>query len=128
MGWPITHQSTIYALRCKETGRIYIGRSYRFKERVKEHFQELRRCKKDRIQRDGRRITTDFQDDYNKYGESSFEAYILEEEVPPERCQEREAYWIGFYETTNPNKGYNVRDERLRDPEIEIKWGIPPKQ
>ena len=34
MGWPITKPSTIYAIRCTKTGRVYIGRTYRFEARI----------------------------------------------------------------------------------------------
>lgn len=125
MGYPITHPSTIYAIRCKPTGRIYIGRTYRFEQRIKEHFIELRRYQKLRTNRKGIRVSSNFQDDYNKYGEAAFEVYVLQENVPPEQCQEREAYWIDYYNTVNPNCGYNIRDEHLQ---VEFKLGIPPKQ
>lgn len=42
LGWPISHPSCIYAIRCKETGKVYIGRTYRLEARIKEHFAELR--------------------------------------------------------------------------------------
>lgn len=128
MGWPITHPSTIYAIRCKENGKIYIGRTYRFERRIKEHFYELRRDKKLKTQRAGRRISTDFQDDYNRYGESAFEAYVLAEYIAPEKCQETEAKWIAYYHTTEPDKGYNIRREQLKGFQVQFKSGIPPKQ
>lgn len=43
-----------------------------------------------------------------KYGWENFEHIVLEENISSlEIANEREQYWIAFYETTNKNKGYN---------------------
>lgn len=36
-GWTINHNSDIYAIRCKENGKVYIGHTYRLDVR-KETF------------------------------------------------------------------------------------------
>lgn len=46
MGWPITHESVIYCIRCKANGKVYIGRTYNLKRRIAEHFSALRRGQK----------------------------------------------------------------------------------
>lgn len=48
-GWTITHNSDIYAIRCKENGKVYIGRTYRLDVRIREHFLALRKGKTDKL-------------------------------------------------------------------------------
>lgn len=106
MGWPIKEPSTIYAIRCIENGKVYIGRTQNLERRLREHLNELRSGLKD----PGGRKNCGFQRDYDTYGESAFEVYILERAVPPEDAQNREAFWIREYRATNPNFGYNRSD------------------
>ena len=67
MGWPITHESVIYCIRCKENGKVYIGRTYDLNRRIKEHFSELRRGMK-RGYAAGRRAASGWQKDFNEFG------------------------------------------------------------
>lgn len=129
MGWPVTKPSTIYAIRCSKTDRVYIGRTYRLEDRVREHFYELRRSMKSSYDPQKRtRSMSAFQEDYNKHGEASFEVYILETDVPPELCEEREAAWIEKYNSANPEYGYNRLDERRKVPLPTPKTGAPPNR
>ena len=129
MGWPITRPSTIYAIRCKKTSRVYIGRTYRLEFRIKEHFRELRKGQKTFYSYEKfERHPSNFQKDYNKYGEESFEVYILEENVPPEKCKEKEASWIEIYHSTNPLYGYNRHDEKEKINVPTPKMGPPPNR
>lgn len=82
-GWTVTHNSDIYAIRCKENGKVYIGRTYRLDVRIREHFLALRKGKTDKLNTTYKK--SGFQADYNKYGEDAFEVYIIEQDVPPER-------------------------------------------
>ncbi len=125
-GWAITHSSDIYAIRCKKNGKLYIGRSYRVETRIREHFLTLRKGRTDKLNTTYKK--TGFQSDYNKYGEDEFEVYLIEQNVPPERCQEREHYWIKYYDSSNPEHGYNTLDESKKYPFPQVKIGIPPKQ
>lgn len=124
-GWTITYNSDIYAIRCMENGKVYIGRTYRLDVRIREHFLALRKGKTDKLNTTYKK--SGFQADYNKYGEDAFEVYIIEQDVPPERCQERENYWITHYDSTNPKRGYNYRDEHLKKPFPVAKVGRPPE-
>lgn len=124
-GWAITHNSDIYAIRCKKNGKLYVGRSYRVENRIREHFLTLRKGKTDKLNTTYKK--TGFQDDYNKYGEEEFEVYLIEQNVPPEHCQEREHYWIKFYDSANPKHGYNTHDESKRNPFPQVKIGKPPR-
>ena len=123
MGWPIIYPSTIYGIRCKRSGRVYIGRTYRLEARIKEHFTELRKGRKT-CYIDGQRTMSNMQKDYDKYCEASFDVYIIEENVPPERCKEREAYWIEKYRASDLRYGYNRLDEKNDFPRP--KYGLPP--
>ena len=125
-GWTITHNSDIYAIRCKENGKVYIGRTYRLDVRIREHFLALRKGKTDKLNTTYKK--SGFQADYNKYGEDAFEVYIIDQDVPPERCQERENYWITYYDSTNPERGYNYLDEHLKKPFPVAKVGKPPER
>ena len=109
--------STIYAIRCTKTGRVYVGRTLDIGRRLNQHLAEL----------NGNKKRGDFQKDYNTYGIRSFEAYVLEENVPPEFAREREAAWIREYRSTDPKYGYNAKDETPATGFGRIKVGKPPK-
>ena len=127
MGWPITHPSCIYAIRCRNTGKVYIGRTYRLKSRIKEHFSELRRGLKGSGSKRYGFNSASFQADYDAYGESAFEVYVLQENVPPELCQKAEEHWIREYDSTNPMYGYNIRNEVVKRGSFSTVKGLPPK-
>ena len=110
--------SSIYAIRCKTTGKVYIGRSYNPNERMKQHLQCLRR---------GENYGSEaFKEDFDKYGASDFEGYILETGVVPAKFREREAFWIAEYRATNPLYGYN-KDTMEVGLVMKITNGLPPK-
>lgn len=126
MGWPIKTPSTIYAIRCKENGKLYIGRTQNLERRMREHLYELRNGSKRRRGEHGRE-DTDFQKDFTRYGESGFEVYVLEESVSPSDVCEREAAWIEEYRSAECQYGYNIDDGRSVGG-FSIKQGLPPKR
>lgn len=124
--------AVIYAIRCTENGRIYIGSSTNLDNRLKTHFRDLKAREKRGAVRDengkSKGIFPEgslWQEDFNKYGEKAFEIYVLEEDVPKRSRQEREDYWIEEYKACDPEHGYNQRRERL--PKFKIQKGLPPK-
>lgn len=124
MGWPIKRPNTIYAVRCIENGKVYIGRTQDLERRIREHIYELRNG----LKACGGRKDTGFQSDFDKYGESAFEVYILEENVQPLDAQKREIYWIREYRATNPLYGYNISDGIASRPKtLPIRDGKPKK-
>lgn len=127
MGWPITKNNYIYAIRCIPTEKVYIGRSYRVDGRIREHFLEKRR-NIDLAKEYGRydRLSQ-FEKDLDIYGRESFEVYILEEDVPPGECKAREAFWIAEYRATESNFGYNKRSEETPK-RVDFIRGCPPKK
>lgn len=50
-----------------------------------------------------------FYNAIQKYGWSNFSHIILEDNLTLEEANEREAYWIKFYNTLNRKYGYNIR-------------------
>lgn len=44
-----------------------------------------------------------------KYGEEQFEKKVLEDNIPFDKLNEREEFFIKQYDSTNPEKGYNIR-------------------
>ena len=111
--------SSIYALRCKTTGKVYIGRSQNPHNRMKQHLQHLKRG-------DNYYGSDSFKEDFDKYGAADFEGYILETGVIPAKFREREAFWIAEYRATNPLYGYN-KDKMEVGLVMKITNGLPPK-
>lgn len=44
-----------------------------------------------------------------KDGWENFEHFILEENLTSEQADKREKYWISVFDSTNPEKGYNIK-------------------
>lgn len=112
-------ESSIYALRCKTTGKVYIGRSQDPLARMRQHLQHLKRG-------DNYYGTDSFKEDFEKHGAADFECYVLESRVPPHKFREREAFWIAEYKATDPRYGYN-KDTMKVGLVMEITNGLPPK-
>ena len=90
----------IYAIRHNVTGKVYIGCSAT-NSRIKTHLNSLKI---------GKNKSEAMQKDCDEYG-YKFTAYLLEvipyglgESVSP---HEREAFWIHYYGTDIPDRGYN---------------------
>lgn len=124
----------VYGIRCKETGRIYIGSTCDLDTRVKNHFRNLKGGHKNITsnKRESKRQHP-FQTDFNAFGIESFEVFILEQDVPKYMRDEREEYWIGKYHSTNPKYGYNLykrcingRIYRETDLPVPVYISLPP--
>lgn len=85
----------IYKITKKENGKAYIGQSSNIERRFQEH------CQKG----EASRIPLDIA--IKKYGKDAFNFEILEE-CPIEKLNEREAYWIKYYNTVET--GYNCSE------------------
>lgn len=44
----------------------------------------------------------------NKYGIDNFEITILEKDVPKEKLNEREQYWMDYFQAYDSDYGYNI--------------------
>jgi group I intron endonuclease len=92
----------IYKIINNETNKIYIGQTKRsLRERKNEHFRELR---------NQNHYNTQLQEDYNKYGESSFTFEILENNIDEEYLIEKETYWIQLLGGMYSDRLYNQTD------------------
>ena len=87
-------------MRTSPSGKYYIGRTINSeKDRWNEH---VRHATNDQ---DGCWLLNQA---IRKYGGDSFSVKILEDNIQDfKQLQEREAYWINYYDATNPEKGYN---------------------
>ena len=115
---------SIYAIRNKENGRVYIGKTKDIRERVLQHWSEKTHIAKMYKQHQLTRELTLYEKDFVEAGKDGFEVYCLEEDVPQEKGREREAYWIAEYDATNPKYGYNKRSERKL--KVNCIVGLPP--
>lgn len=89
---------TIYKIANKKNGKIYIGQTIQdFSKRVRSHKFHLK-C--------GVHHNSLLQRVYDKYGLEIFEFQILEK-CDASILDEREKYWINYYNTTDRKFGYN---------------------
>lgn len=87
----------IYIHKNKQNNKMYIGCTYQNPPQLRwRHPSLYRSCKT-------------FYEAIQKYGWNNFEHIILEEGLYTlEYAYEREDYWINYYNTRNPEKGYNM--------------------
>lgn len=91
-------KGTIYKIMNQKNGLIYIGQTVQtFKRRMRSHISHLQA---------GTHHNELLQRAYNKYGIDVFKFEIIET-CDKEILDERERYWINFYDSTNHAKGYN---------------------
>ena len=95
---PINHCG-IYVITNTKNNKKYIGKSIDINRRFKEHISPYEWSRTP-----NKPLYLAFQ----KYGLINFSFQILEE-CEKEKLNEREKYWIEYYDTTNKNKGYNIQ-------------------
>jgi group I intron endonuclease len=119
----------IYLITNTTNGMKYVGQSRRLATRWSIHKADFHRCRSSRLCRA-----------VLAHGEQAFKFEVLEH-CTPEQLDEREAFFIAWFETTNRAKGYNVRGggssarlsaasrkgaarmaEMWKDPEIRARW------
>ncbi len=89
-------KSGIYGIKNKVNNKIYVGQTYDFQYRWGKHKTALRT---------NTHSNRKLQFAWNKYGENNFEFFIIEE-CDLDVINEREIYWIEFYDSLN--SGYNL--------------------
>lgn len=98
--------SGVYLIKNSKTNKIYIGESLDIKERWKTHIRELR---------SSTHKNTAMQNDYNAYGEESFDFKLLQTYIDynPVFTKAKiiilEDWWIKYYKN-NGKKLYNIID------------------
>lgn len=93
--------SGIYCILNTMNGKRYIGQTYDLDYRWRRHKFDLKH---------GYHSNNHLQSAWNKYGDSSFEFIVLEK-CPLSIIDEREIYWIDYYDTKH--SGYNQADGGL---------------
>lgn len=88
----------IYKITCTENNRVYIGQTKNKRKRWDEHKYDLRRNQHHSVY---------MQRAFNKYGENSFKHEIIET-CSSAKVDEKEIFWITFYDSTNKLKGFNL--------------------
>ena len=86
--------SCIYLWTNLVNGKKYVGQTNCFYRRMKTY-----RCQ--------------FPNAYmehavKKYGISNFDITIIERDIPEDKLDEREQYWLDYYESYNSENGYNI--------------------
>lgn len=95
-------ESGIYLIKCRATRKVYIGQSKNIKKRFKHHLYQLK---------SGRHGNVHLKRCYNKYGKDNLSFKIIET-CEVSNLNEREIFYINFYDSTNAKKGFNI----LKDP------------
>lgn len=95
--------SGIYCIRNIITNRRYIGQADDIKNRFMRHRSELKH---------NRHFNRHLQSSYNKYGADVFE-YTVVEYCPISELDDREKFWIDYYNSTDQNYGYNISEGGL---------------
>ena len=93
----------IYCITNLNNNKRYIGQTYDLKYRWMRHKSDLN-C--------GSHHNKHLQSAWNKYGEENFIFEELEY-CSLEQLDEREIYWIGYYNSQNQEFGYNLADGGL---------------
>ena len=89
----------IYKVTNKENGKIYIGQTIQtLNERKNKHYYKARQ----------EEYTTHFINALRKYPEEVFTWEIIDEEETQEALDEKEKYWIAYYNSVE--EGYNTKD------------------
>lgn len=91
----------IYRFKNKINGKVYIGQTTKsLRKRVIQHLTNSRPTTKAH--------KTYFHKALNKYGIENFHLIILERCQTKQELDEREKYWIAYYNSTNRKYGYNI--------------------
>jgi group I intron endonuclease len=95
----------IYLITNNVNGKVYVGQSINIERRYSEH---LRSGQPEKYSLKNKRdINTPIHLAMQKYGISNFSLSILEECLK-EELDDKERFWIHYYDSTNKEKGYNI--------------------
>jgi group I intron endonuclease len=91
-------RSGVYMIQCLANNKVYIGSSVYIAKRWQRHKNNLKKKRQSKL----------LQIDYDLYGEKKF-IYAILENCFEDEFVEKESFWINYYESTHPNKGYNIK-------------------
>lgn len=86
----------VYMHKNKINGKIYIGQTCQKPEKRWDYGCGYKRH------------NLHFYNAIKKYGWNNFEHIILQQGLNLQEANEKEKYWIHYYESNNPDKGYNL--------------------
>jgi GIY-YIG catalytic domain len=90
----------IYRITHKESGKVYIGQSiHTVEKRWKAHLADAKKG-----------TSMYFYNALRKYGQQAFDVEEIDAAFSREELNDMEGYWIRFYNSMNPDKGYNLRE------------------
>lgn len=93
------YKSGIYCIINLLDQKKYIGQSVNIEDRWRKHRNELR---------NNNHHNSYLQNAWNKYGENVFKFYVIEY-CPVNQLDEKEIYYIGYYNTLDRLNGYNLQ-------------------
>ena len=110
----------IYLITNLINGKVYIGKT----ESTINQRWYTHRWRANHLDRVEHPLVIDLA--ISKYGESSFEIKELDKDYSKEDLLMTEAYWIRFYDATNPDKGYNIdpMEKTIYSDDFESIWEI----
>lgn len=94
----------VYKLTCQASNKVYIGKAINFRKRLNHHKHSERKTK----------TSSYLEHAIIKYGWKSFTFEILETILDFDKTKDndnllvREAFYINLFNSTNPDKGYNI--------------------
>lgn len=92
----------IYKIENQINHKIYIGQSINIEKRFNKH-------KSSAFNPNDKQYNNYFYSSIRKYGIKNFTFSVIEK-CKRNELDERERYWIQYYNSTNPEKGYNLTD------------------
>ena len=107
---------SIYAIRCTHNSKIYIGKTRKLDNRLKNHLTNLKNNK---------HSNKLLQQDFNKYGEKEFEFYLIENKIDYYEGNSKERYYMELYKTYDINFGYNKNEGYFRGTKMNIIKKLP---
>ena len=88
----------IYKIRNLLNGKVYIGQSINFNKRFSDH----------RLKIANKKYKHPLYDSMRCYGIENFEFIVLEWINDVSKLNEREQYWMDYYQSYTPEFGYNI--------------------
>ena len=87
----------VYKITNLKNEKIYIGQTKNFKRRMSQHFYEV--SSKNSLLKEA----------IKEFGKENFKIEILEETYFKFQAYYKEEFFINFYQSFNPEKGYNIK-------------------
>lgn len=87
----------VYRIFCSANDKSYVGQTYDFKYRIRTHFRKLA---------EGSHLNAKLQKAYIQYDRDAFWCELLERDIPAEKINEREVWWINHFDSCH--NGFNL--------------------